>query len=218
MLKNQVFVNGVLYENCYLVWDEDSKEGIIVDPGYANVEKIKSLIKKENIYIKTIVNTHGHWDHIYGNQAVMDFTKAHLIIHEADSSYLIDPVYNLSHNYINDFTSPAANQTITEGDIIKLGNTILKVIETPGHTPGSIVIFNKEIALTGDTLFLGSVGRTDFLGGNKYDMVKSIEKIKKKIPKTAVILSGHGNIQIKFSEHLEMNPFLTGQSNLDRFN
>ena len=211
MLKKQVFINGALLENCYLVWDEDSRKGIIVDPGYVDVEKIGSLIEKEHIHIKAIVNTHGHWDHVSGNQAVMDLTKAPLIIHEADAGYLTDPVYNLSHNYSNDFTSPVPNQTIAEGDVIKLGNTVLKVIETPGHTPGSIVIFNEEIALTGDTLFFGSVGRSDFLGGNKDDMVKSLEKLKKGILKTAAILSGHGKVQTTFGEQLEMNPFLTGQ-------
>ena len=211
MLKNQVFINGALLENCYVIWDEDSKEGIIIDPGYADVEAIDGLLKSENIGVKAIVNTHGHWDHVYGNQALMVLTKAPLIIHEADCSYLTDSVYNLSHNYSIDFTSPEANQTIAEGDIIELGKTILKVIETPGHTPGSIVIFNDEIAITGDTLFFGSVGRSDFLGGNKEDMVKSLEKLKKEIPKSAAILSGHGKVQTTFGEQLEMNPFLTGQ-------
>ena len=211
MLKNQVFINGALLENCYVIWDEDSKEGIIVDPGYANVEAIESLFKSEHIDIKAIVNTHGHWDHVYGNQAFMSLTKAPLIIHEADQSYLEDPIYNLSHNYSNDFTSPKANKTVAEGDIIELGKTSLKVIETPGHTPGSIVIFNNEIAITGDTLFFGSVGRSDFLGGNKDDMVNSLEKLRKEIPKSAAILSGHGKVQTTFGEQLEMNPFLTGQ-------
>ena len=211
MLKNQVFINGALLENCYLIWDEDSKEGIIVDPGYVEIEAIESLIKSENIIVKAIVNTHGHWDHVYGNQKLMELTKAPLIIHEADTSYLSDPVYNLSHNYSQDFTSPNANQTIAEGDVIQLGKTILNVIETPGHTPGSIVIFNDEIAITGDTLFFGSVGRSDFLGGNKDDMVKSLEKLKKVIPKSAAILSGHGKVQTTFGEQLEMNPFLAGQ-------
>lgn len=210
MLKNQVFINGALLENCYLVWDENSKEGIIVDPGYVNIDRIRNLIKKENIHIKAIVNTHGHWDHIYGNQEIMDLTKAPLIINEADVRCLTDSIYNLSHNYIGNFTSPLANQTIAEGDVIKLANTVLKVIETPGHTPGSIVIFNEEIALTGDTLFFGSIGRSDFLGGNKEDMIKSLEKLKKEIPKTATILSGHGKIQTTFCEQLKMNPFLTG--------
>lgn len=211
MLKHEVFINGALLENCYVVWDDADKEGIIVDPGYAEVSVIDEFLKKENIKITAVVNTHGHWDHVYGNADMMALTQAPLLIHEADITYLTDPVYNLSHNYSNDFSSPPADKTFVEGDVIKVGAYELKILHTPGHTPGSVVLFNAIIVLTGDTLFFGSVGRSDFLGGSKEGMVTSLEKLKKEIPESAVVLSGHGKVQTTFGEQLEMNPFLTGQ-------
>lgn len=203
--------NGPIEENAFIVWDEKSHEGAIIDPGFAEIAYFEDHIKKNNIDIKYIIDTHGHWDHIKNNKIVKDEYKAKLLIHEDDVEFLIDSQLNLSYYYDKNIDVATADRLLKDEDDILLGNEALKVMHTPGHTMGSIILYNDELAFTGDTLFFGSIGRCDLPNSDKDIMVKTIEKYKKLLPHGALILPGHGNMESTFSEQLEINPFLTGK-------
>ncbi len=203
--------NGPIEENSFIVWNEKSHEGGIIDPGFTELNEYDKYLKENNIIIKYIINTHGHWDHIKNNKIVKNAYGAKLLIHEADAEYLINPQLNLSYYYDKEIENTTADVLLKDNDEISLGDEKLKVMHTPGHTLGSIILYNDSLAFTGDTLFFGSVGRCDLPNSDKEIMVQTIEKFKKLLPKDALILPGHGNIESKFSEQLEINPFLTGK-------
>lgn len=195
--------------NCYIVACEKTKEAAVIDPG-GEAERILGKIKKNNLKVRYIINTHGHGDHILGNRAVKKATGADILIHENDTAYLIDPRRSLATFFSQTDPGPPADRTLKEGEIIEIGSTIkLEVIHTPGHTPGGISLKTDSIIFTGDTLFAGSVGRTDFLGGSWEQLLSSI-KNKLMIYDDAVrILPGHGPSST-IGQERKTNPFLTG--------
>ncbi len=210
-MKYIKLINGPIEENSFIVWNENFHEGAIIDPGFIELEDLEKYLKEFNINIKYIINTHGHWDHIKNNKLLKNAYGAKLLIHENDEEYLYNPQLNLSYYYEKEIEPTKADQLLKEDDEIMLGDEILKVMHTPGHTMGSIILYNDKLAFTGDTLFFGSIGRCDLPNSDKEIMIKSIEKIKNILPKEALILPGHGNMESKFSEQLKSNPFLTGK-------
>ena len=165
---------GPLESNCYLVTDEETKEGIIIDPGEEG-ERILKAVKQEGIVLRYLINTHGHIDHIGTNSYLKGkIGGLKLGIHEADARMLINANENLANFTGGDFTSLPADLLLKNGDEITLGKKHLKVIHTPGHTPGGICLLGEKKILTGDTLFAGSVGRTDLPGGSM-ELSKSME-------------------------------------------
>ncbi len=203
--------NGPIDENSFIVWDENSLEGAIIDPGFTEISEFEKHVKTNNIKIKYIIDTHGHWDHIKNNKLVKVEYGAKLLIHKDDQEFLINPQLNLSYYYDKEIEVATADILLNDEDEIKLGNEVLKVMHTPGHTMGSIILYNDNLAFTGDTLFFGSIGRCDLPNSDKEIMLDTIEKYKKLLPKVAIILPGHGNMESTFSEQLEINPFLTGK-------
>ena len=176
-------------ENCYIIYDEQSLEGIIVDPG-DEADRILKAVQKLNLTIKYIVNTHGHADHIGANKQ-------------------LGPQLNLSiSGYMGRvIISQPADILLHENDIISFGNCQFKVIHTPGHTPGGICLVGENIVVSGDSLFAGSIGRTDFPTGSMTDLVSSLKtKILTLDPKMHVF-PGHGGPSVIEWEK-QNNPYL----------
>lgn len=193
--------------NCYIVGCEETKEAAVIDPG-GNAQAVLKLLKKEGLKAVYIINTHGHVDHIGANRGVKEATGAKILIHEYDAKMLTSPVANFSFLMGGKVTSPEADQLLQEGDIIKVGNTVeLEVIHTPGHSPGSICLKTGNIIFVGDTLFQGSIGRTDFPGGSYQQLVKNIKEKLLCYDDEVVCYPGHGPATTIGSERLH-NPFL----------
>jgi len=151
------FKVGYLSTNCYVVSCEETKEAAVIDPGIeseAEAKQILDAIKQNNFQVKYIINTHGHPDHISGNAVMKEATGASILIHE------------------NHKGRANADQKLRDGDVIHVGNFKLEVLHTPGHTKSGICLLGDAVVFTGDTLFAGSIGRTDFPGGPLSDNIK----------------------------------------------
>jgi hydroxyacylglutathione hydrolase len=195
------FVVGPLETNCYVVVDPVTKEACLIDPG-ADPAVIKDYLRKNGLELRFIINTHGHGDHIAANSQF----KAPVYIHRLDGDFLTDTGLNLSGMFISGITSPKASRLLDDGDIIALGNLKLKVIHTPGHSPGSISVKVDGAVFTGDALFAGGIGRTDFAYGDTDLLMKSISKKLFTLDDNTVVYPGHGS-HSTIGEEKRSNPF-----------
>jgi len=203
IVKN--FITGPLATNSYLIIAE--KEGVVIDAG-GDMSELIQAVRKEKINIRYIIATHGHFDHIMGvNQLKREFPSSLFLVNEKDlgllkrASRMAQSFLNLS---ISDVVKP--DGFVKEGDEIELGREKLRIIETPGHTMGSICVLANGYIFTGDTLFYGTVGRTD-LGGSEKLLRESLEKLKK-LPDEIIVYPGHGPFTVLGYEKVK-NPFLT---------
>jgi len=187
---------GPLATNCYAVLCEESREALIIDPGFSAGEErhVIDHVIRRGFKVKFILNTHGHADHISGNGILKRLTDAWILIHEEDALMLTDPHENLSFMLGLTITSPRADRLLKDEDLISLGDLDFKVIHTPGHTRGSISLFSMEekIVFTGDTLFAGSIGRTDLPGSSFRDMMDSLRRLME-LPDETIVYPGHGD-------------------------
>lgn len=195
------FVVGLLETNCYLVADALTKEACLIDPG-SGPYPIKNFIKKEGLDLKFIINTHGHGDHIGANA----FFGVPIFIHKLDKDFLKDPGRNMSRLFMTGIVSPWAEKLLEEGDILSLGGLELKVLHTPGHTPGSVSLVLDGVVFTGDALFAGSIGRTDFEYGDQDQLIRSITQKLLTLEDDTVIYPGHGEPST-IGEEKKSNPF-----------
>lgn len=202
---------GSLATNCYILICEQTHKALIIDPGFPAEEAndILNEILQNGFKVEKILNTHGHVDHIIGNEILKRLTKSKILIHRNDALMLIDPSKNLSSMLGLDIISPKADRLLEEGDIIKVGNLELEVIHTPGHTEGSISLFceKEKVVFTGDTLFAGSIGRTDLPGSSFEKMMHSLKKLMNLSDET-VVYPGHGG-KTTIGREKRMNPFLS---------
>jgi glyoxylase-like metal-dependent hydrolase (beta-lactamase superfamily II) len=175
---------------CYLIGDEETQEGLFIDPA-DDAKRLLSAAKSQGLNkIKYIVNTHSHVDHIMGNAEMAKKTGAKLVIHEEDAPGLSQtPSYLLE--MFGATPSPPADITVREGDVIQVGSVKLKVLHTPGHSPGGMSLYMDGMVFTGDTLFVGSVGRTDFPGSSWDVLEASIRKKLYVLPGETVVFPGH---------------------------
>ena len=186
------FKVGWLSTNCYVVSCQETKEAAVIDPGLESeveAELILSYIKQKGLKIKYIINTHGHPDHISGDAAVKEATGAPIIIHE------------------NGYDRVEADRKLQDGDIINVGNFKLFVFHTPGHTPCGICLLGDNIVFTGDSLFAGSIGRTDFPGGSFQQLMTSIKTKLLPLPDSFKVYPGHESFS-SIGEEKKYNPFL----------
>lgn len=181
------FIVGPLAVNAYLLADPDTKDACLIDPG-ADAKKIKDFIEKNGFSLKFIINTHGHGDHIGAN----GIFGVPIYIHSLDKDFLTNPGKNLSLLFMTNIKSPPAARLLEGGDMLDIGNFKLKVLHTPGHTPGSISLVLDGIAFTGDTLFNNGVGRTDFDYGDERALLNSIRKKLFSLADQTIIYPGHG--------------------------
>ncbi|MCK5243272.1 MBL fold metallo-hydrolase [bacterium] len=202
----RVFPMGWLETNCYLFREIDSKHAIIIDPGAPDLGLLQT-IQSEDLEIKAIINTHGHADHIAGNRFFQEATQAPLFIHGKDRPMLLDPALNFSQTFGTKITSPDANQVLEQGFELQLGGEPVEVIETPGHSPGSVCIRIESFLFSGDTLFRESIGRTDIPGGNIRTILHSIHKQLLSLPEETLVFPGHGP-QTSIGNEKRQNPFL----------
>jgi len=193
----------------YIVGDPDSGEALVIDPA-ANIGGIISAATKNNLTIKYIVNTHGHVDHISGNTEMKTKTGAQIIIHKDDADMLVSTppaVYRM----FGAKQSPPADITVNDDDLITVGNVSLKVIHTPGHSPGGMSLYIQGHVFTGDTLFVEAVGRTDLPGGSWQVMHRSIIDRLCTLPDETIVLPGHNYGRMPTStigHEKKHNPFL----------
>ena len=179
------------WTNTYLVWDEISREAMYIDAAFPH-ENLVSEIAKYDLKLKYILNTHGHGDHIGGNTLLKETFNAQIGIHKIDAEMLFNPQKNLSSRWAEDVISPKADFFIEDEVELKLGEKIIKVIHTPGHSAGSVSFLVEELLFSGDTLFAGGIGRTDLPGGNYGELISSIQKKLFILPDDTIVLSGHG--------------------------
>lgn len=183
---------GPIQANCYIVYDENSKETMIIDPGDEG-PLIMEEVKKRHLQVKYIVNTHGHGDHIGANEYVKEATGAPLAVHELDSSLLTSPRENLSAMLGHIINKPAPDRFLHEGDELQLGKSKFRVLHTPGHTRGGICLLGDEALFSGDTLFENSIGRTDFPGGSHQQLINSIKTKLLVLDDKMIVYPGHGD-------------------------
>ncbi len=169
MKVHQVQV-GSMQNFTYVVEDENTNEGIIIDPSW-DLDQIETIIKRNNLKIKYIVNTHHHFDHTLGNEGMKELTNAKIIQHEKSE---------LKHDI-----------SVRDGDVIEFGNSKLTVLHTPGHSKDSICLIGGKIFFSGDTLFVGNCGRTDLPGGDAKDLYHSLFDIIYSLDDNLVLYSGH---------------------------
>jgi len=204
MLKT--FTVGLMEANCYILYNLDKRGGLIIDPG-GEASRLIKFIKQEKISIRYIINTHGHPDHIGANREVKEHTKAPILIHQYDAPMLLKSQSILPSIFLLQHSSPPADTFIKDGDLIECAGMRLKVLHTPGHTPGGISLLTNESIFTGDTLFSGSIGRFDLPGSSQQILLNSIKKILS-LDENLTIYPGHGP-STTVGQELHSNPFIT---------
>ncbi|MBE6095720.1 MAG: MBL fold metallo-hydrolase [Schwartzia succinivorans] len=192
-------------ENCYVVSD-DTGEGVVIDPG-GMAKEILAYIREKKLSIQAVLDTHGHCDHIGANDAIRDETGAPLYIHKADAPMLSDMRLNLSAFMGFKVLSRPAEHLLSEGDKISFGQSELEVIHTPGHTVGGVCFVGDGVVFTGDTLFAGSIGRSDFPGGSEVELIGNIKKKLLALPDEMKVYSGHGPSS-EIGWERQCNPYL----------
>jgi len=193
----------------YIVGDPESGEGLVIDPA-ANCGGIIKVAQENKLNIKYIVNTHGHVDHISGNTEMKKRTGAKIIIHKDDAEMLVSTPPMIFKMFGVE-QSPPADITVNNGDLITVGGISLKVIHTPGHSPGGMSLYTEGYVFTGDTLFVEAVGRTDLPGGSWTVMQRSITEKLWTLPDDTKVLPGHnyGRMPTSTIGHEKMyNPYM----------
>jgi len=198
---------GLLEVNCYLLGDEETKEAVVIDPG-GNEEDILEALKYHGLQLKTIIDTHGHFDHVDANLPLKEATGALIAIHEADAAMLAKPSAEAMFFTGNRLRLSTADILLKEGDILTFGSYRLKVLHTPGHTPGgiSLVMEGSPLVYVGDLLFQGSIGRTDFPGGSFDDLINAVRTKIFTLGDNYTVYPGHGPVTTVGQER-QYNPF-----------
>ena len=176
---------------CYLVGDEASKTCALIDPAF-ETGRILTETHRLGYRVTHIINTHGHSDHTAGNEAIKSATGAKILIHDLDADRLGKVVHRTFSRILGGKGSPAPDVLLNDNDLIRIGAGInLKVVHTPGHTPGSMCLYTNGHIFTGDTLFVGAVGRTDLPGGSSKRLLASIQKKIYTLPGSTIVWPGH---------------------------
>jgi len=206
----KMFTVGTVLTNCYIVGCPRTKKALIIDPGFEREDEAKKIlgeIKKLDLRVEYIVNTHGHPDHTAGNGVIKRATGANILIHEYDATMLTDHAKNLSRMFGLSADSPPPDKILHDGDIIQIGGVVLRVLHTPGHSRGGISLVGHDAVFTGDTLFAGSIGRYDFPDASYEELMHSIQTKLATLPDKMKVYPGHGPTST-IGEEKRYNPFL----------
>ncbi len=201
-------VVGPLMANCFICGCSKTKEAVVIDPG-GDADTILLSLADAKLKVKYIINTHGHFDHVSANGKMKDATGADILIHPLDAPMLEKLSSNAAFFGVSVENSPPCDQTLEEGDTVSFGDVTLKVIHTPGHTPGGISLYTNGVVFVGDTLFAGSIGRTDFPGGNFNTLISSIKTKLFNMKDDIRVFSGHGP-ETSIGIEKRHNPFVGG--------
>ncbi len=201
------YITGPIQVNTYLVYDEITMKGFIVDPGDYS-PKLSKMAMDLGIDIEYIILTHGHGDHIGGVERFKrDFSSAKLVAHEKEKEMLSDAVMNCSAEFFPGGVTLTPDIWVKDGDKLQVGDMELKIIHTPGHTPGGMSIYVDNTLFSGDTLFRYSVGRTDFPGGDQRALINSIKDRLFHLPDDTRVLPGHMG-ETTIGDEKKGNPFV----------
>ncbi|EQB87151.1 glyoxylase-like metal-dependent hydrolase (beta-lactamase superfamily II) [Clostridium punense] len=192
---------GIYGANCYIVMDEESKEAVVLDPG-GDVDDIEKVLQSLGAKVKYIALTHGHFDHTTGVDGLQAITKAEVAIGKEDNEMILKDV-----QYYGPFIEGGAHIILNNGDSLNFGKHTMKVIHTPGHTPGGVCFLIENMLFSGDTLFKGSIGRSDLAGGDGEALIRNIKERLVVLPKETIVYPGHGPSTTIGDEEL-YNPFL----------
>ncbi len=211
-LEVRTIVEPNFAENSYIVWRRGGNDALVIDPGL-EPERILACLRDNRLGVAAVLCTHGHADHIAGNQAIKEaFPQAPLIIGERDAVMLTDSVANLSAPFGFPLTSPPADRTVHEGDLLELAGLVLEVRDIPGHSPGHVVFVAHQArpihVFGGDVLFRGSIGRFDFPGGDGNLLLAGIRTKLFDLPDDTIVYPGHGPSTTTGIEK-QTNPFLS---------
>ncbi len=205
-MKYEMVVVGALDTNCYLVYCEESSECAVVDPG-AEPEKIIRQIGSLGLVPVILIDTHGHIDHVGANKDIKERYDIPLCIHSLDSGMLDNILATTMGLFLGAKKSPEPDRFLEDGELIPIGKSHLKVIHTPGHSPGSVSLAGDGFLLSGDLLFCGGVGRTDLPGGSSSVLEDSIRKKIFTFPDDTIVLPGHGP-STSVGQEKTANPFV----------
>ena len=205
-MKVHTLVLGALQTNCYILADEETKDAIVIDAP-DSAEEIINFLNSNNYNLKEIVLTHGHFDHILALEKLKSLTNAPVSIHQNGGVFLKDVIYNLCHYVGIDWSPVSPDRLLNEGDKVVVGNTELAVIHTPGHTSDCICLYGGGVLISGDTLFMQSVGRVDHPTGSLEEEVNSIKTKLMMLPDETPVYPGHGPATTIGKERKE-NPYI----------
>lgn len=198
---------GPFQSNCYILADGAGGPAVVVDPG-DEARRILSVIRSRSLTVSHILLTHGHLDHIGAVRAVKEATGAAVCIHPLDAPMLDSPEQNLSAGSGRPVTAPGPDRLLEEGDELQVGGLRIRVLHTPGHTPGGVCLLLDDRILSGDTLFAGTIGRSDFPGGDMDQLLASIRAKLLPLPDDLLVYPGHGDATA-IGEERQGNPFLS---------
>lgn len=213
-MKIHALVLGALSTNCYIIEDEKTKKCAVIDPA-DSCEAILSEIRKHGLSLEMIILTHVHFDHMEALSELYEKSGAVVYAGSDDIPALSHPALNLSSSFGNPIVFDGPVSELCEGDIVRLGDTEITVMETPGHTPGSVCLFCKKenVVFSGDTVFQGSIGRTDFPGGSFTAIIRSLKRVLS-LDKDCMLFSGHGP-ETTVAKEIVSNPFYLRCKNED---
>ncbi|MFC1901774.1 MBL fold metallo-hydrolase [Chloroflexota bacterium] len=200
-------VVGALSANCYIVGSENTREGLIIDPG-GNAGGLLKTASDSGLDIKIIVLTHGHSDHIAALCDIQDRTGAEVAIHTADAQFLHGRGSSSMMFGISYKTPGPPDRLLHDGDVIDIGDLHFSILHTPGHTPGGICLLEHEKVFTGDTLFYRGIGTTMMPGSSRRQLIDSIQKVLMALPDNTTVYPGHGR-ETTIGAERKNNPFLT---------
>ncbi|MBW2265861.1 MAG: MBL fold metallo-hydrolase [Deltaproteobacteria bacterium] len=209
MIIEQIKV-GFMDVFCYILGCEATHKALLIDPA-GNEEEIVDRANSLGLTIEAIVNTHGHPDHTCGNTRIVELTGAKIYMHVLDDQFFNTPEGQSMGRQMGFAPSPPADVVVNDGDTIVVGEEILTVLHTPGHTHGGICLYTGNNLFTGDTLFVGAVGRTDFPGGSMEVMLRSIKDKILSLPDDTIIWPGHdygGSPSSTVAQEKQFNPYL----------
>ncbi|MDO9041905.1 MAG: MBL fold metallo-hydrolase [Desulfocapsaceae bacterium] len=194
---------------CYIVGCTKTGKCAVIDPG-GDEEQILAEVKRAKLTIEYILATHGHADHVCGNRRIKEVSGAPIVMHEADAVFFARPEVIKYFSMLGLEASPPVDIQVLDGDVITIGEVKLKVIHTPGHTPGGICFYNAPDLFTGDTLFVGGLGRSDFPGGSERELLASIATKLLTLPPETVVWPGHGygGNRSTIGEEKRTNPYI----------
>ena len=180
---------GPWQTNGYLVWDGRSPDALVLDPGMGAARPLMERVVANGLRLHVIANSHGHIDHIFDNGPIVRASNAPLAIHPDDAYRLTEP-----NNYGFDVEPSVATLDLRGGEQLRIGDLTFDILHTPGHTEGSVCLYEERLGLmlSGDVLFAGSYGRTDLPGGNDEQMVASLMRLAREVPASVRVLPGHG--------------------------